>query len=327
MSIEFKKWKKAVSLAVCLAVLLTAGACGSGDEAESGKAYEVFYLNRDETKISSEVIYMDETLSQDEQISGLLSALQAAPENVSLKAMSGSAFQINSYKVDEGQLNLDVDESYRKLSSTTEVLVRASLVKTLTQVEGINHVLMTIGGQSLIDGSGAAVGPMTADTFLDNEGDAINSYELVTLKLYFANETGDRLVETSRTLEYNSNISVERLVVDCLVKGPDTDQAYPTINPDTKVLGVTVRDGICYVNFDETFLTQVYNVTPDVVIYSITNSLAELTGVTRVQISVGGKTDLVFRETFNLANLYERNLDLVGEVQQETETQEEGGTE
>ena len=188
-------------------------------------------------------------------------------------------------------------------------------------------MLMTVGGQTLMDASGASVGPMTADTFLDNAGDAINPYEMVTLKLYFANKAGDRLVETTRTLEYNSNISVERLVVDCLVKGPDTDQAFPTINPNTRVIGVTVRDGICYVNFDETFLTQIYNVTPEVVIYSITNSLVELTSVNRVQISIDGQTDLIFRETFNLANVYERNLDLIGQPSsEEGETQTEEGT-
>ena len=317
MSNRYKK-----SALFCLfALLFLAGGCGRREQPESGKAYQIYYLNREETSVSSETIYLDEGLTQDEQIGALLNALQAAPEDVSLKASSGTAFQINSYREDEGQLNIDVDESYRRLPATTEVLVRASLVKTLVQTEGINHVLMTVSGQSLTDNAGAAVGPMTADTFMDNAGDAINPYEMVTLTLYFANETGDRLVETTRTLEYNSNISVERLVMDCLVKGPDTDQAFPTVNPATKVLGVTVRDGICYVNLDETFLTQIYTVTPEVVIYSITNSLVELTSVNKVQIAISGKTDVVFRETFNLANLYERNLDLVGELPAETETE------
>mgnify|MGYP001851499969 FL=1 len=322
-----KLWKKAVFCLLPVLLFLFSG-CGTQEEEESGQAFEVYYLNREETAISSETVYLDESLTQDEQISALLTALQTAPEDVSLKASAGTSFQINNYLVDEGQLNIDVDESYRKLPATTEVLVRASLVRTLVQVDEINHVLMTVAGQSLMDSSGTAVGPMTADTFIDNAGDAINPYEMVTLTLYFANETGDRLVETTRTLEYNSNISVERLVVDCLVKGPDTDQAFPTINPDTKVLGVTVRDGICYVNFDKTFLTQVYTVTPEVVIYSITNSLVELTSVNKVQISIDGQTDVVFRETFNLTNLYERNLDLIGdsvETQTSTETQTEGG--
>ena len=324
-----KLWKRAVFCFLPALLFLFSG-CGRNaqEETESGQAFEVYYLNREETTLSSETVYLDEELTQDEQISALLTALQTAPEDVSLKASAGTSFQINGYKVDEGQLNIDVDESYRKLPATTEVLVRASLVRTFVQAEGINHILMTVAGESLTDTSGTAVGPMTADTFTDNAGDAINPNELVTLTLYFANETGDRLVETTRTLEYNSNISVERLVVDCLVNGPDTDQAFPTINPNTKVLGVTSRDGICYVNLDETFLTQVYTVTPEVVIYSITNSLVELTSVNKVQISINGQTDVVFRETFNLANLYERNLDLIGdstETQTPTETQTQGG--
>ena len=324
-----KLWKRAVFCFLPELLFLFSG-CGRNaqEETESGQAFEVYYLNREETTLSSETVYLDEELTQDEQISALLTALQTAPEDVSLKASAGTSFQINGYKVDEGQLNIDVDESYRKLPATTEVLVRASLVRTFVQAEGINHILMTVAGESLTDTSGTAVGPMTADTFIDNAGDAINPNEMVTLTLYFANETGDRLVETTRTLEYNSNISVERLVVDCLVNGPDTDQAFPTINPNTKVLGVTSRDGICYVNLDETFLTQVYTVTPEVVIYSITNSLVELTSVNKVQISINGQTDVVFRETFNLANLYERNLDLIGdstETQTPTETQAQGG--
>lgn len=112
-------------------------------------------------------------------------------------------------------------------------------------------------------------------------------------------------------MEYNSNISMEKLVVEYLVKGPDIDGVYPVINPGTKILSVTVKDGICYVNFDENFMTQLYNVTADVVIYSIANSLVELPNVNKVQIAVNGKTDIVYRETFNLSNLYERNLDLV----------------
>ena len=58
-------------------------------------------------------------------------------------------------------------------------------------------------------------------------------------------------------------------------------------------------------------MKQLYNVTADVVIYSIANSLVELPNVNKVQIAVNGKTDIVYRETFNLSNLYERNLDLV----------------
>ncbi len=118
---------------------------------------------------------------------------------------------------------------------------------------------------------------------------------------------------------YNSNISMEKLVVERLVAGPvDTDAgAYPVINPATKVLSVTVKDGTCYVNLDDNFMTQMYNVSADVVVYSIVNSLVELTNVNKVQISINGETDLVYRENFNFSTVFDRNLDLVYETEQD----------
>ena len=46
-------------------------------------------------------------------------------------------------------------------------------------------------------------------------------------------------------------------------------------------------------------------------IYSITNSLVELSNINKVQISVDGETNITFREKFNLSDLFERNLDLL----------------
>ena len=90
-----------------------------------------------------------------------------------------------------------------------------------------------------------------------------------------------------------------------------TKNVYPTLNPETKVLSVTINDGICYVNLNETFLTQLNNASAEVVIYSVVNSLIELPSVNKVQISVNGKTDVLYRETVNLSTVFERNLDLV----------------
>lgn len=204
-----KKKALAAVFLLCGVFSLLFSACGKQEKAQSGKAFDIYYLNREETKIVKEVFYID---SQDpeSQIRQLISALEATPEDVSLKSPVGNGFRITSFQVEEGgQLDLDVDESYKKLPFTTEILVRAALVRTLSQAEGINHVLMTVGGQPLTDNIGVTVGPMTADAFIDNAGEEMNTYEGVKLKLYFANETGDGLVEVIKPVEYNSNISMK----------------------------------------------------------------------------------------------------------------------
>ena len=129
--------------------------------------------------------------------------------------------------------------------------------------------------------------------------------------MYFANADGTALVPVTRKVGYNTNISLEKLVMEQLIKGPEVTGGNPTINPATKIINVTVNDGICYVNLDQTFLTQVYTVNSDVTIYSIVNSLVELDDVNKVQILVNGQSEVSYRESINLNTTFGRNLDLV----------------
>ena len=105
---------------------------------------------------------------------------------------------------------------------------------------------------------------------------------------------------------------MERFVVDEFLSGPSGKIAglYPTVSPDTKILSVMTKDGICYVNFDGNFLTVVGNVTTEVAIYSIVNSLIELPSVNRVQILVNGEIPESFSET-----TFDKNMEIVTTVQ------------
>lgn len=92
--------------------------------------------------------------------------------------------------------------------------------------------------------------------------------------------------------------------------GLGNNKAYPVMNPETKVINVNIRDGICYVNLDGGFINQIYNVTPEVTIYAMVNSLVELSNVNKVQISIDGETNVNYRESISLSTLFERNLEL-----------------
>ena len=112
---------------------------------------------------------------------------------------------------------------------------------------------------------------------------------------------------------------MEQQVVEELIKGPRQDDiagyeaGYPTVNPAVTILSVTVRDRVCYVNLSEEFLTPVYDVTSQVALYSIVNSLVELPGVNKVQISIDGNTDVTFRDSVSLTTVFERDLDIIEE--------------
>ena len=307
-----RKYKKIILLLVVFLVLFFTG-CQKQDENESKNRYSIYYLNREETKIA-EFAYYTSTEEPIKVLGELLAVLGQTPQNVNYNETIRN-FLVTAYSINEDVVQITVDENYRDMSATTEVLTRAALVRTLTQISGINYVNMKIGESDLTDSLGGIIGSMTADQFVDNAGNEINTYENVELTLYFASENGKYLIKALRPVEYNSNISLERLVVEKLIGGPSGESLYPTVNPNTKILSVTVKDNICYLNLSEEFLIQQSGVTPEVAIYSVVNTLVELENVNKVQISVEGNNSVVFRDTFELTTLFERNLDILKPVE------------
>lgn len=305
------KLRKIFSNMVMLGMAALLAACGGEEQIQSGMVYEIYYVNNDETRIISRQ-YLTESTDTETLFTELTGQLQMKSEKMEYQAPLSEEFSISGYGLDSGLLTVDFDEKYKELWGTKEVLVRAAIVRTLVQIPGVERVTFTVAGEPLVDSSGTAVGIMTADTFIENAGSEINAYEKVNLRLYFANEEGNRLVEENqRNVVYNSNISLEKLVVEKLIEGPKAEGSYPTINPAAKLVSVTVKDGTCYVNLDEAFQNQPYNVTSEVTIYSITNSLVELSNVNKVQISINGETNISYRENVSLNNVFERNLDLL----------------
>lgn len=297
-------------LAVMLLVLT--GLWGCGGEEEEGIPVQVSYISAQGTKIEphEERLYGKDTEAQLEEMLVLLSEL---PKKLEYQVPLTSGIRVISTNLTKDALVLNLSEEYKNLSTSMEILTRASFVKSLTQIEGISKVTIHIDGMPLVDSLGKSVGAMTADMFIDNAGKEISTYEMVTLRLYFANETGDGLIAVDRSKAYNTNISLDKLVVEELLKGPDskTQGVYPTINPDTRLIGTLVKDQVCYVNFDSTFLKQVYEVNADVVIYSIVNSLCELSGISRVQISVDGSFDVMFREILPLTTVFTKDTNYI----------------
>ncbi len=308
--------RKRIASAVMLLLFVTVlSGCGR-KEKEGSYSYDIYYVNKEGTRVVSEEYVTDTPLADKEELlQELFAQLQDTAEKPEYLSPLADAFQ--SFTLNEGQINLDFSEGYMKQEPIVEVLARAAVVRTLTQIDGIDTVTFSVLGETLTDAIGVPVGAMTADSFIDNAGTEINAYVDTEFLLYFANEAGDALTEVSRNVIYNSNISMEQQVVEELIKGPAKDgqmenvAGYPTVNPAVTILSVTVRDRVCYVNLSEEFLTPVREVTSQVTLYSIVNSLVELPGVNKVQISVDGNTDVTFRDSVSLTTVFERNLDLV----------------
>ena len=100
-----------------------------------------------------------------------------------------------------------------------------------------------------------------------------------------------------------------------LIDGPEQEGHFATLPADLKILNLTVNDSVCYINFDSTFLNVKPELNEYIPIYSIVNSLCELTTVTKVRILVNGSQDVMFRDVVSLNTAFERNEEYSGEPQ------------
>ncbi len=306
-----RKLRFTVLSAVLLLLIPSCGLSQPADtEVSDGDVYRVYYLNKDETRVQGEV-YTPVGETSEELICELLGVLAEDPENLKLKQTLGIDTAITGYSMDGNQLILNFDSSYMKFKHTTEILFRAAVVRTMNQIDSVECISFQVDSNTLTDSAGNPIGAMTADMFIDNAGNEINAYEKVKLTLYFSNEEGTALIPKTEEVVYSSNISLEKLVMEKLLEGPGDERLKATLSPERKVNSITVKDGICYVNFDASNMEITANVTEEVSVYSIVNSLSELKNVNKVQISIDGENNRMFRENISLSNVFERNLDLV----------------
>ncbi|MCI7129358.1 MAG: GerMN domain-containing protein [Lachnospiraceae bacterium] len=304
--------KKYILFAAVL-LLISAVLPGCSSEAQPEGTYQISYLDKEQTKtvrmpyepnaddrdIELLVKELIDVLSTD---SGDVDYVRPIPEGVKVT---------QTLLKDDGDLKVYFNDAYRTMNSVQEILCRLALVQTLTQVDGVDCLEFFVENEPLLDTRGNEVGEMTPDDFVVNPGEQINSIQHATLDLYFANPSGDGLILETQRVYYNSNVSLEKLVIEHLLDGPKTSDAIASIPSETALVNVSVADRICYVSLDDGFRTQNYNVQEAIVIYSLVDSLTALPHIDKVQISINGDTSGVYRESFLLSTIYEEDLSYV----------------
>lgn len=304
---------KKIWLLLLLLVMAAAAGCDKEKEPETTPegTYRIYYLNSSMTRLMPQEYYT-ETKDQGELIRELMNQFLNVPNDVdSQVALSDKAGYLG-YRQEDQVLFLYFDAGYGSrvnMSATREILCRAALTKTMTQIEGIDYISIYVADQPLLDSYGNPVGVLSDSDFIEGISD-INSYEKSQLKLFFADETGERLVEENREVVYSVNTSRERLIVEELIRGPQTLGHYRTLPEGTKLLSVSLNENICYINFDSTFLNNTLEVNEYIPIYSIVNSLSEISSVSKVQITINGSQDVMFRDIVSLNTQFERNLEI-----------------
>ena len=288
-----------------LAVLLLAGCRGKETPLEEGEAlYQVYYLNAAMNRLAPWEYRIREE-DTDLLIQELMNRFMKVPADLDSQVALSEKVAYEGYKREDMVLYLYFDSNYTSMQSYREILCRTALVRTLTQIPGIDYISIYSGDQPLMDMNGMPVGILSASDFVDSISD-VNAYEWAELTLYFTDGAGEKLF-------HNINTSVEKVILEELIEGPEQPGLEPTLDSSTRLLNVSVNENVCYLNLDGGFLNNPLEVKDYIPIYSIVNSLSELSSVNRVQISINGAQNVRFRDSIELNVMFERNLDYIGE--------------
>ena len=291
-------------------ILLSAAGAGCGrEEGSEASGGRLYFLNEAETQLVSETYEVKATF-REAKVQEYVEALGREPENRGCKRLLPDNVALLDYSFGEaGQLILNFDANYSSLSGITEILIRAALVKTFCQIEGVDYVEFYVNGIPCMSGD-VPVGLMRADDFIDE-----NMYgQIANVSVFFANEDGTALLESHRQVSYSASISMEQLVIEQLLAGPVPEEAEagmcPTMPQGTELIKVSTKDGVCYVDLNEKFLERPEGLSEEVIVYSVVNSLVELPNINKVQFRIDGETRKAY-QSVPLSELLERNLNLI----------------
>ena len=306
--------KKSVSILLLAALIcsLFAG-CSIETKIQSGteeSKYSFYYLNASETVLKEEP-YEPKEETTEFMVKDLMQKLGKKEVPDGGVSLLPEEVSINSYDVQDDLLVIDFSKEYSDMSKVREIMTRAGIVQTLLQVPDITKICFTVAGQALKNSRNEEIGEMTGKTFAEYSGKDTESYRYDTFTLYFADKSGKKLVKEVRNVYYRRSLPKERIVLEQLAKGPMEEGHYPTISEHSSVLSVITADKICYVNLDEGFLETGYNVAENIPIYSIVNSIVDNTDAVKVQFSINGESNRVYRETINFNTIFEKNEELV----------------
>lgn len=299
--------KKRKITALVMALVLGAVAFSGCGKKETESKYKIYYINEEQGEVLAESFVPSEETTQ--------TMLEEMTEKLNKKNAEGHTLlpeniDIQSCVDDDGMIRVDFNQEYHDLNPVDEVLLRASIVKDYVQIPNIYLVTITAEGTPIVDSQGQEIGAMSLDSFLENTGKEIMAYQYKELNLYFTNEEGNQLVPEARQVYYNGNTPIEKVIVEQLLRGPGESGHYATLPSDTRIVGVSVADGIAYVNLGKQFVDEALPVDAQIPIYSIVNSLIDAGNVSQVQISINGDTSLLFKDKVDMNQLFQVNHEL-----------------
>lgn len=270
----------------------------------------LYFLNPSGTSLTLEnrrISYYDEP----DLLTSVIKELVKGPENNQNMRVINKHAGINSVTDDgEGNVIADFSEEFLKGEKASVVLGVYAVAKTISSMDGINSVKVTINGEDFVAEDGTVIGYLTADDI--NLAIDTDTSETRMITLYFTDTATQKLAPEQRAVKVTDQQPLEQYIIAELIKGTEDVNHRAVLSSDTTLISVTVTNNIGFVNFGRNFLEK-NGSTPqerEQTIFAIVNSMTELDSINRVQFLIEGKKTDTFGD-IDISHPIGRNADII----------------
>jgi len=118
----------------------------------------------------------------------------------------------------------------------------------------------------------------------------------IKVNLYFGKYEDNQTYLAPEERETPKDANLYKNIIEELIKGPVSEQLYPTLPSNTKVNSLSVENGLAVVDFSKEIITNTQEIphsstTEILAIFSIVDTLTEFEEIQEVRITVEGKKE------------------------------------
>jgi germination protein M len=243
-----------------------------------------------------------------EVVGKTLEQLIAGPKNQALQKSIPNNIKIISVELKNDVAVVNLSAEYNALKTRDALFCRAALVYTLTELPFIKGVEILVDGKELLKSNGESLGVVKREDIVISNTITPEPLQDETVKLYFLNKDASGLMIEQRNIEVNKNQPLAKYIMEQLIIGPKSTGLLPTVPAETKIRDIKIKDGVCYIDLSNEFVTK-HNggsLGEVMTIQSIVNSLTEIPEIKKVQFLIEGEKQQEFKGHVDFSQPFER---------------------
>ena len=271
-----------MALALSLCLLAGCAAVKSTGERDGFRLYYAAALDTHRGGDAIDHVIVDwDTLPEGDKAAraeAVLALLMGECQEKGFRTPIPSGTTLRSVDMKGGTAWVDFAGSYGQLSGMALTIADYCVTLSLTQLEGVYAVHITVNGQELAYRDSNLF--LASDVLLTSMDDVVR---MLTAQLYFPDADGT-LTPEERLLPQYEGQSTADVVIAALMDGPTEDGLQALIPEGVTGITARVEDGVCQLNLPSEELDAVDADTVEQMLRGIVTSLRSLEGITAVQV-------------------------------------------